>query len=187
MPIGAIASIVAVYVAVAVLLLSLNLFSRWRWWVKAGAIVISGLFFIGSYFSIAAILGLPTRALVPERFSLVATRTVEPNQVTGDTGAIFLWLEPLNEQNVPSGVPVSYQVGYTNELAEAVDQAQSRLNAGEAVEGSLSKIKNPALDPTQPGADQGQTGSKSTFELPANWNILFNGMPPVELPEKGVL
>src|SRR5215470_2850771 len=103
MTIGIILAIVAVYIAMAVLLLSLNLFSLWRWWVKASAIVISGFFFAGSYFAVTALLGLPTGANVPDRFSLVATRTVEPNKANGDSGAIYLWVEQLNDKNVPSG------------------------------------------------------------------------------------
>src|SRR6266480_3037581 len=109
MPSGTtILAIVVAYVAIAVLLLSLSLFSLWRWWVKASAIVISGFFFAGSYFAVSALLGFPTGAKVPERFSLVATRTVEPNKANGDSGAIYLWVEKLNDKNVPSGLPISY-------------------------------------------------------------------------------
>ena len=188
MPIVAILLTVVAYVAIAVLLLSLNLFSLWRWWVKASAIVISGFFFVGSYFAITSLLGFPTQAKVPDRFSLVATRTVEPNKANGDAGAIYLWVEKLNDKNVPSGVPISYQLGYTGELADTVDQAQKRLNAGESVEGSISKIKDRPLNPQQqPSSGQSQSGSKSSLELPPEWNLLFNGMPPVQLPAKGVL
>jgi hypothetical protein len=173
-------------VALAVLLLSLNLFSLWRWWIKASAIVISGLFFVGSYLAIISILGWPTQARVPDRFYLVATRTIEPNQATGDTGSIYLWLETLSDGNVPSGVPVSYQLGYSNELADVVDQAQARLNQGEHVQGSLSQIQGKQLTP-QVGADPSQSGSMSEYELPSGWNLMFDGMPAVQLPEKGVL
>ena len=38
--------LVSAYVVVALLLLSLNLTSRWKWWVKAAAIVVTGIFFI---------------------------------------------------------------------------------------------------------------------------------------------
>jgi hypothetical protein len=182
MPIGTILAIIVAYVVIAALLLSLNLFSLWRWWVKAAAIVISAFFFAGSYLAVTALLGFPTAAKVPERFSLVATRTVEPNKANGDSGAIYLWVEELNDKNVPSGLPISYQLGYTNALAETINQAQKRLNAGETVEGSLKKI-----EPQQLGTSQLQSGSRSVFDLPPQWDLLFNGMPPVELPAKGVL
>ena len=182
MPIGTILAIVVAYVAIAVMLLSLNLFSLWRWWVKASAIVISLFFFAASYLSVTSLLGFPTLANIPERFSLVATRTVEPNKANGDPGAIYLWVEQLNEKNIPSGLPISHRLGYTEELAETVNEAQKRLNAGESVEGSLKKNENKTLAPgTQ------QTGSRSVLELPAQWDLLFNGMPAVELPDKGIL
>ena len=183
MPVGTILAIMAAYVAMAVLLLSLNIFSLWRWWVKASAIVISGLFFIGSYFAVTSLLGFPTLADIPQRFSLVATRTVEPNKANGDSGAIYLWVEELNDKNVPSGLPISHRLGYTEELAETVNEAQKRLNAGESVEGSLKKNENKTL--LAPG--QAQAGSRSVLELPAQWDLLFNGMPPVQLPDKGIL
>ena len=34
--------VILLYVAIAVLLLSMNLTSRWRWWVKAAAIIVTG-------------------------------------------------------------------------------------------------------------------------------------------------
>ena len=182
MPIGTIFAIVVAYVAIAVMLLSLNLFSLWRWWVKASAIVISGLFFIVSYFAVTSLLGFPTLANIPERFSLVATRTVEPNKANGDPGAIYLWVEQLNDKNVPSGLPISHRLGYTEELAETVNEAQKRRNAGESVEGSLKKNENKTL---APGSQE--AGSRSVLELPAQWDLLFNGMPPVQLPDKGIL
>jgi hypothetical protein len=185
MPIGTIASILLVYVAIAALLLSLNLFSLWRWWVKATAIGISTLFFVGSYFAITSMLGLPTRAEVPKRFSLIATRIVEPNKTSGDSGSIYLWVEKLSDDNIRSGLPISYEVGYSGELADAVDEAQKKLDAGESVEGSLQVIDLPP--PQQPGFDPMHPGEHSSFELPANFNLIFTGMPPVRLPNKGVL
>jgi hypothetical protein len=184
MPISAILAIIVAYVAIAALLLSLNIFSLWRWWVKASAIVISGLFFIVSYFAVTSLLGFPTLANIPERFSLVATRTVEPNKAIGDSGAIYLWVEELNDKNVPSGLPISHRLAYTNELADTVGEAQKRLNAGESVEGSLKRIENKALAPS---TGQLQSGSRSTLDVPPQWDLLFNGMAPVELPDKGVL
>jgi hypothetical protein len=112
----------------------------------------------------------------------VATRTVEPNDASGIAGAIYLWVEELNDKNVPSGLPISYQLAYTRPLAETIYAAQKRLNNGETVEGSLRKI-----EPQQTGASQLQSGSRSAFDVPPEWDLLFNGMPPVELPAKGIL
>jgi len=58
------------YVVVMVILLSLNLASRWHWGVKAAAIAVTTLFFGISYVSIAGLVGWPSEARVPERFQL---------------------------------------------------------------------------------------------------------------------
>ena len=42
MPLQALVATLAIYGLLAVLLLSLNIFSLWRWWVKALAIVLTG-------------------------------------------------------------------------------------------------------------------------------------------------
>jgi hypothetical protein len=186
MPVGTIASIVFAYVAIAVLLLSLNLFSLWRWWVKASAMVISGLFFVGSYFAITGVLGMPTRAEPPERFTLVATLIVEPNAVAGSSGAIYLWLETLDENNIPSGLPISYELGYSDALADTVDQAQERLDSGQDVEGSLRKSNVTPKSEVLVG-NQSQSGGSAFDDLPEALDLLFNDLPPVRLPSKGIL
>jgi hypothetical protein len=194
MTFATIASIIVAYAAVSVLLLSLNLTSLWRWWIKGGAIVATVFFFGFSYFAIASLLGWPTRATVPPNFSLLATRIIEPDKFTGAPGSIFLWLETLDDENVPSGQPLSYEVGYTQELADAVTKAQELLDAGEQVEGDLNEYGEERMeaDSEQQAAGEpavaGQLsqGGGSQYE-PIGLNITFNDMPPVRLPGKGVL
>src|SRR5262245_31850153 len=93
------------YVVLAVLLLSLNLASRWHWSVKAAAIVVTTLFFAVSYASIAGLIGWPSQARVPEHFQLHWATVVEPDKLNGLPGAIYLWVEALDESNIPAGTP----------------------------------------------------------------------------------
>ncbi|HUV32499.1 MAG TPA: hypothetical protein VMW31_02920 [Devosiaceae bacterium] len=184
MTFGTIGAIVIVYVAIAVLLLSLNLFSRWHWWVKGAAIVVSGLFFVGAYFSTESLLGWASPDTVPQRFLLIGTRTVEPDKVTGAAGAIYLWLESIDEDNIPSGFPRSYRLGYSDALAETVEDAQDLLNEGEPVEGALSEAEpGDAGEQPQPIGEAGPQSAYGDLEL----NLVFNDMPAVRLPDKGVL
>ena len=191
-----IAAVVAAYVVMAVLLLSLNIFSRWRWWVKAGATIVSGLFFVGCFLAIASLLGRPSPAQVPDRFSLIATRVVEPNRSLGDSGAIYLWLEELDADNIPSGIPLSYRIGYADELARTVEDAQTLLENGESVEVSVAQVddvsseESVGADPlvdgvVTPPSGQGSGGNASDY-VPG-LSLIFNNMPPVRLPEKGAL
>src|SRR6516162_6858696 len=91
------------YVVVAVLLLSLNLASRWHWGVKAAAIAVTSVFFGVSYASIAGLIVWPSGARVPERFQLDWGTVVEPDKLNGSPGSIYLWVEALDENNVPAG------------------------------------------------------------------------------------
>lgn len=188
MPTSTILWVILLYVAIAVLLLSMNLTSRWRWWVKAAAIVITGGFFIGSYFALTALLGWPATDNPPPRFALLATRVVEPDRITGEQGVIFLWLEALDENNIPSGKPRSYSLVYTPDFADAVGQAQDLLANGEPVEGTLSPHQSSQPDtvnPTPPSEAEGQqTGTP--FQI-TQFDMVFNDMPPVKLPEKTLL
>jgi hypothetical protein len=188
MPGTTILGVILLYVAIAVLLLSMNLTSRWRWWVKAAAIVVTGGFFVGSYFALTSLLGWPSRDDPPPRFALLATRVVEPDRITGETGAIYLWLEALDENNIPSGKPRSYGLAYTEDFANAVTQANDLLANGEDVEGSLSPHQTrqqDEADPTPPTEAEGRQFG-TPFQI-TEQDLVFNNMPPVKLPEKSVL
>jgi hypothetical protein len=69
-----VAGIVASYVLIVVLLLSLNLASRWHWGIKAAAIVITTGFFGVSYLSMIGLIGWPAEARMPEHFQLHSGR-----------------------------------------------------------------------------------------------------------------
>jgi len=179
--------IVLVYVAIAVLLLSMNLTSRWRWWIKAAAIVVTGCFFVGSYFAIVSLLGWPAAEDPPPRFALLATRVVEPDRITGSPGMIYLWLEELDDNNIPSGKPRGYSRVYTQDFANAVSQAHDLLANGEKVEGSLSPHREQRDDSaaTPPSEAEGQQFG-TPFQI-TEQDLVFNNMPPVKLPEKSLL
>ena len=49
-------AIAAAYVVLGVLLLSLGLASRFAWWVKAAAIVVTSVFFVEAFFATPRVL-----------------------------------------------------------------------------------------------------------------------------------
>ncbi len=182
MPIGTILATVAAYVAVALLLISLNLTSRWRWWIKGGAIVVTGIFFLGSYFVIGSLLGWPTQARMPARFELVASRVVEPDPFIGNPGAVFLWIEEINENNLPNGRPRSYKLAYTEQLADTVQLAQDVVATGEQVQGT---IREEVVGETEIAAGQPVAGDANpTVQLILAFD---NNIAPVPLPAEGAL
>jgi hypothetical protein len=118
------------YAAIGVLLLWLGLESRLAWWIKATAIMVTSIFFIVVFFATNGLLGWPGRGPLPARFQLLWTRVVEPDIRSGDAGAVYLWVEEVDDGNVPSGVPKSYRLPYSRPLADRSIAARDEIMAG---------------------------------------------------------
>jgi hypothetical protein len=199
---NAIIGTVAAYVLLAALLLSLNIASLWRWWIKAGAIVLTALVFGGSYVAITGLIGWPSTSTMPVRFSLLSTRIVEPDALRDTPGHIYLWVEEIDDKQIVISPPRSYEVPYKVELAAEVAEAQEQLEGGSDIMGQFA-ADNPEsgdhqVSPnktgdqvTLPGGGQekgesaGASGASVDFAPAAT--LSFSDMPPVELPDKGPL
>ena len=57
-------------------------------------------------------------------------RIVEPHSLEGDPGSIYLWVEALDQDNRPSGIPRAYRIPYSEQLAQRTDKAASDIAAG---------------------------------------------------------
>lgn len=192
----ALIGLVAAYIAVAMLLLSLNLTSLWRWWVKAAAIVVTTVFFGVTYHTINGLMGWPTVQRPPPRFSLVWTHVSEPDRRTNNPGAIYLWADELDRNNVPSGRPRSYQLPYSDALARKAASAQEKRDRGVDVMGVV--VDRPPPPDAQPRSDikMGQVDPNKGEHNAAmdtvpfmddGTRLGFQDLPPVILPEKGPL
>jgi hypothetical protein len=138
---GIVLAISAAYVVIGVLLLNMGLGSRFRWWIKAMAIVVTCGFFIEVFFATKSLLGWPGTGALPPRFQLLWTRVVEPDPKISDPGAIYLWVEELDENNVPSGTPRSYRLRYTPPLADRSLKARDEIMAGNPQEGTANDME----------------------------------------------
>lgn len=165
--------LIAAYVLLALLLLCLNLYTRWSWPIKAAMIVVVSAFYLVTYFSLPPLLGWPTEAELPRRFNLVAIYVVEPDKSTGSKGEIFLWATDMAEG--PRGAePRAYRVPFTNELHSRVVEAGNKMRKGLPQLGEVSEEKTgPSARPT----DQSQGGQKSIA-------IEFFDLPDPLFPEK---
>ena len=85
----AILPLVAAYVAVAVLLLSLNLTSRWAWPIKAAAIGVTTGFFGLSYIGAVSLLGWPAARPCRHAFSCYGASSSSPTSIPARTAASF--------------------------------------------------------------------------------------------------
>jgi hypothetical protein len=138
---GIVLAISAAYVVLGVLLLNMGLASRYAWWIKATVIVVTCGFFIEAFFATKSLLGWPGTGQLPPRFQLLWTRVVEPDPKISDPGAIYLWVEELDENNVPTGTPRSFRLRYTPPLADRSLKARDEIMAGNPQEGTASDME----------------------------------------------
>jgi hypothetical protein len=138
---GIVLAISAAYVVLGVLLLNMGLASRYAWWIKATVIVVTCGFFIEAFFATKGLLGWPGTGQLPPRFQLLWTRVVEPDPKISDPGAIYLWVEELDENNVPTGTPRSFRLRYTPPLADRSLKARDEIMAGNPQEGTASDME----------------------------------------------
>jgi hypothetical protein len=192
---------VALFLVLAVLLLSLNLASLWKWWIKAGAIVVTLGGMVALYFVVTGVIGWASTGAMPARFSLLATRIVEPDKLSGTPGRIFLWVEEVDDRQIVISPPRAFEVPYAVEIATDIAMAQAKLEGGGKVLGEFeatgSEEANAAQTAQEAGSGQveiGETrdgkssGSGEGAETIGDQGALsFSDMPPVDLPDKSVL
>jgi hypothetical protein len=159
-------------VLLALLLLSINLYSNWSWPVKAATIVITSVFYIVAYFSVPPLLGWPTSAELPQKFKLNAVYVQQPDKATGEEGAIFLWLTGIDDLK-PESVPRSYRLPYSDPLYEAVNDARIKLKKGME---QLGEVKKP-----EAGAERVDKPARTTQ---VSSPIKFYDLPDPMFPEK---
>lgn len=192
---------VALFLLLALLLLSLNLFSLWKWWVKALAIVATLGAVVVLYFTMTGLIGWPSNGGMPERFSLLATRIVEPDKLKGLPGRIYLWVEEVDDNQIVISPPRAFEVAYEVETASDVATAQQQIEGGGKVLGQFqatsaeqaTKDMNPQEKGESVVSMQGNTtdntgqGGEGFESIGDPGSLTFSEMPPVPLPNKALI
>jgi hypothetical protein len=194
-----IAITVVLYGGLALLLLSLNIASLWKWWVKGTTIVVTVGCVAATYLTVTAMLGWPSDGRLPAQFHVVATRVIEPDRAVGTAGRIYLWVEEIDDHMLPIGAPRGYQLPYTRTLADRADGVQKRIAAGDEMLGTATQVEDSrdlrdengrqGDEGIQIGANvgfgAGPTGSKDAASTKSDGpNITFREMPAMHLPVK---
>ncbi len=139
--------LVAAYVVVAVLLLSIAIWNRLHWWIRAGGIIITAAFFFITFDSVRNILGWPTYDPLPDRFEILFARIQEPDEVMRIEGAIYVWAMTLpgeggiDERDIykpgmldtrvgQDQMPRAYRLPYTRFAHEQVNEALIKIQEG---------------------------------------------------------
>lgn len=118
------------YALIGALLLVILVYARLSWRIKATVIMVTSAFYVVSFIGIRGLLGWASTDRLPPRFKLVQARIVEPHSLAGDPGSIYLWVETLDGDNRPSGIPRAFRLRYSDQLAEKTDRAISEIAAG---------------------------------------------------------
>lgn len=189
-------AISAAYVVMAVVVLSMGLTSRFAWWVKATTIVVSSAFFVEVFYASKGLLGWPATGALPPKFQLLWSRVVEPDPKMSSRGAIYLWVEEVDDNNVPSGVPRAYKLPYSLKLADRTLKARDEIMSGNPQEGLADDLAggdeqaNPNASSLaanlQPDGGTTSTGGKVELEgsLEAIPHVEFRPMSNPLLPPK---
>ncbi len=168
---GAALGITVAYVALAVLLLSLNVYSRWPAWVKLSAVVVTGALYYVTYASFEGLKGWPVKAALPEKFVMLSGYVEEPDKRTGSAGQVYLWTLSLGEDHA-SDTPRAYRLPYSPRLHKEVGDAGKRLRRGVAQIGRVEETRTRL----QPG--------EQTWLDERSERIVIYDLHDPELPEK---
>ncbi|HSR62398.1 MAG TPA: hypothetical protein VLN56_03225 [Gammaproteobacteria bacterium] len=167
-----ITGLIAAYVLIALLLISINLYSNWSWKIKTGAVILTSVFYVVTYLSFPPLLGWPTDQDPPERFRLIAAHVVQPDKVTGADGAIYLWLTQIDDLS-SSSPPRAYELPYSPPLHDLVINASSKLKKDIPQLGEFEDRKN-LIEEVREAPRSGQESV----------NIQFYDLPDPLFPEK---
>jgi hypothetical protein len=118
------------YAALGTLLLIILMHVAIAQAVKVALVTAMTAFYVAVFFVSQSLLGWAADTAMPERFQVLWTRVVEPNLSRQSGGAIYLWVEELDERNIPSGEPRAYVLAYSAALADKAATAQAEIKKG---------------------------------------------------------
>jgi hypothetical protein len=121
---------------------------------KIAAIAAMAAFNVAVFFWSQSLLGWSAATAVPEKFQVLWMRVVEPNPSKQFAGAIHLWVEELDESNIPSGEPRAFVVPFSASLAAKAAAAQAQIKEGNA-QGGTRHAFTPTLGSGGGSAPQG--------------------------------
>ena len=184
------------YALIGALLLVVLVYARLPWPAKVVAVIVTSAFYIASFVGMQGLLGWASVDRLPGTFKLLQARIVEPHSLEGDPGAIYLWVEALDEDNRPSGVPRAYRIPYRDSLAEKTDKAALEVAAGRPQGGRAADFGNGGgglLDAAREyitpntiletsGGDPSTGGGAMAAPLPAD--LSFSPLLPPRMPPK---
>jgi hypothetical protein len=125
---AAILSLALAYACLLFLLVLTLLRSQVRLSLKAGMLVLSCGFYFWHYQALQSFVGWPAQQRLPERFQLIGSFVVEPDERQDEPGEIFLWVRDLDSDDE---TPRSYRFDYDREVHQQIEGAREQQQQGE--------------------------------------------------------
>ncbi len=187
------------YALLGVVLLAILVFARFDWRLKAALIVIVSGFYAVDFRAAYSLLGWASPEALPPKFKLLGARIVEPHSLAGDAGAIYLWVEEVDDDNFPSGDPRLFRLPYSAKLAERAEAAARASAEGTpqggrtadfgAGSGGAAEPTNREITPSSVSVTSGgdpMSGGPSDPQMPRDeaHGVVFSPLPPPRLPPK---
>ena len=184
--------ITAIFVFITIILLIIILRTKINWFAKFLIIVFSTFFFVLSYQGMMSFGGWPRENQLPDKFQIHWTYVKEPDKFTKAEGAIFIWIEELDQYNVPAGTPRSYKLPYTPPLEDEILDVQSHIESGVEQSAEVKKLDKDEIDlynqKNRENTLQSETKNSQGYQifdsLGGVYQITFGELPQAELPEK---
>jgi hypothetical protein len=188
------------YALLGVVLLAILVFARFDWRLKAALIVLVSGFYAVDFRAARSLLGWASPDALPPHFKLLGARVIEPHSLAGDKGAVFLWVEEVDEDNFPSGDPRLFRLPYSVKLAERTEAAARAsaegtpqggrtadfgAGAGGAAEPTQREVTPSAVTVTSGGDPMSGGPTDPQVTRDEAHGVLFSPLPPPRLPPKG--
>ena len=189
-------SLSVAYAVIGALLLVVLVYARLHWSLKAVAVVVTSAFYVVSFSEMRGLLGWASSERLPANFKLLKARIVEPHSLEGDPGAIYLWVEEVDADHRPSGIPRAFRVPYNDVLADKTHAAENEIAAGHPQggraadfgggEGSLIDMVREYVTPKAILETSGGDSSTGEFSAPpaGAQGAVFTPLPPPRMPPK---
>tara|TARA_B100000965_G_scaffold335908_1_gene301955 strand:- start:402 stop:1016 length:615 start_codon:yes stop_codon:yes gene_type:complete len=184
--------ILLMFVFVTFLLLIIILRTKINWILKLFIIISSTVVYVFAYQGMMGFAGWPSEKQLPDRFQIHWTFVKEPDKFTKAEGAIFLWIEELDDSNVPQGIPRSYRLPYTPPLEDEISDVQENIEMGVLQAAEVKKLNKEELDlynqktreNTLTSQDRESQGYQLFDSYGGVYQITFGELPEAELPDK---
>jgi hypothetical protein len=109
------------------------------------------------------LMGWPVKDRLPAKFQLLWAKVNEPDKLLNQPGAIFMWVEALDKNNVPNGIPRAYRLPYTQPLETGIQNALDMITNGQEVGGTAQMYDE---EEQRRGRDDQQLAQLQNVKLP---------------------